>query len=131
MPFQTFNIYAANGSVIPVQPGLPSQSGGQVVTSEKNETGTNVTSTSGVEGGQIEGGVEGGQIGEASINITTQVQGGAPGAPNEAAHPGIYHGAFVYNRAVPYYIPPAQYNSHIVARHKEFLDSRGLSRVRK
>lgn len=112
-----------------MQPGAPSQSGGQVVTSGQNETGTTVTSTSGVEGGQTG---QTGQIeGQASINITTQVQGGVPGAPSEAAHPGIYHGEFVYNRAVPYYIPPAQYNVHIVARHKAFLDSRGLSRVRK
>ena len=109
-----------------MQPGALSQSGGQAVTSGKNETGTTVTSTSGVEGGQT------GQIGgQASFNITTQVQGGVPGAPSEAAHPGIYHGAFVYNREVPYYIPPAQYNAHIVARHKAFLDPRGLSRVRK
>ena len=111
-----------------MQPGVtPSQTGGQVVTSATNATGTNVTSTSGVEGGQT------GQLGgQAAINIaTTKVQGGVHGAPGEAAHPGIYHGAFVYNREVPYYIPPAQYNAHIVARHKEFLDSRGLSRVRK
>lgn len=109
-----------------MQPGVASQTGGQVVTSETNATGTTVPSTSGVEGGQT--GQTGGQ---SSINITTEVQGGVPGASSEAAHPGIYHGAFVYNRAVPYYIPPAQYNSQIVARHKEFLDSRGLSRVRK
>ena len=114
-----------------MQPGVPSQIGGQVVTSGTNETGTNVTSTSGMEGIQTGQTGQTGQIGGASINITTQVQGGVPEAPSEAAHPGIYHGAFVYNRAVPYYIPPAQYNSHIVARHKEFLDSRGLSRVRK
>lgn len=114
-----------------MQPGVPPQSGGQAVTSGKNETSTNVTSTSGVEGGQTGQTGQTGQIGGASINITTQVQGGVQGAPNEAAHPGIYHGAFVYNRKDPYYIPPAQYNSQIVSRHKEFLDSRGLSRVRK
>ena len=118
-----------------MQPGLTSQTGGQVVTSGKNATGPTVTNTSGVEGGQtVQTGQTGqtGQIGgEASINITTQVQGGVHGAPGQAAHPGIYHGAFVYNRAVPYYIPPAQYNGHIIARHREFLDPRGLSRVRK
>ena len=112
-----------------MQPGGPSQTGGQIVTSGTNETGSTVTSTSGVEGGQTG---QTSQIGgQASINITSKVQGGVQGAPSETAHPGIYHGAFVYNRAVPYYIPPAQYNAHIVARHKEFLDSRGLSRVRK
>lgn len=112
-----------------MQPGVASQTGGQVVTSETNATGATVPSTSGVEGGQT--GQTGQTGGQSSINITTEVQGGVPGASSEAAHPGIYHGAFVYNRAVPYYIPPAQYNSHIVARHKEFLDPRGLSRVRK
>lgn len=118
-----------------MQPGVTSQTGGQVVTSGTNATGTNLTSTSGVEGGQTG---QTGQIGQtgliggqASINISTQVQGGVFGAPGEAAHPGIYNGAFVYNRAVPYYIPPTQYNAHIVARHREFLDSRGLSRIRK
>lgn len=131
--FQTFNIYTGNGSVIPMQPGVTSQTGEQAVTSGSNVTGSTVTSTGATEGGQTVQTGQTGQIAQASINatVTAGVQGGVPGAPAEAAHPGIYHGAFVYNRAIPYFIPPAQYNSHIIARHKEFLDSRGLSRVRK
>ena len=115
-----------------MQPGVTPQTEGQVVIPGINATGATVTTTSGVQGSQTGQTVQTGQTGgEASLNITTQVQGGVQGAPSQAAHPGIYHGAFVYNRAVHYYIPPAHYNAHIVARHKEFLESRGLSRVRK
>ncbi|KAL9988893.1 hypothetical protein ACROYT_G003385 [Oculina patagonica] len=132
----TFNIYTGNGSVIPMQPGATSQN----ATSGSNETGT---TTGAVEEGQAgqtgatgqTGVTQTGQTGqtgsEASYNVSVTTGGnvGVPGAPVGAAHPGIYHGAFVYNREVPYYVPPANINSHIVARHKEFLDTRGLARV--
>lgn len=69
---------------------------------------------------------------ESTINTTIGIQMGAPGAPAEVSgHPGIYHGAFVYNRAIPYYIPPKTYNPHIIARNPAFLDARGFTRVSK
>lgn len=125
-----------------MQQGATSQTGGEAATSGSNATGT---TTSAVEGGQTGQTSQTGETGqtevtqtgqtgsEASYNasVTTGGQVGVPGASIGAGHPGIYHGAFVYNRAIPYYVPPANINSHIVARHKEFLDARGLARVRK
>lgn len=126
-----------------MQPGATSQTGAQSGTSGTNVTGT---ATGAEEGGAIGQISQAGQTGQteitqtgqtgsqASINAsvtTTGGQVGVPGAPIGAGHPGIYHGAFVYNREVPYFIPPASYNSHVISRHKEFLDPRGLSRVRK
>lgn len=131
-----------------MHPGETSQTGEQTGASGATAAGT-VTSAAG--GGQtVQTGQTGqtGQIGQtgysqtsqtgsaeasSNVSVTTGVQVGVtvPGSPVGVGHPGIYHGSFVYNRAVPYYVPPVNYNSHIIARHKEFLDARGLSRVRK
>ena len=119
MSFQTFNIFTANGSVIPIQPGAPGEQAG---TSETNAT---VTTTSGGEVETTTG--QAGISGEISTKIGAQTR--ISGAP--ARHPGIYHGAFVYNREIPYYIPPKTYNAHLISRNKEFLDPRGFARVSK
>lgn len=123
MSFQTFNIFTANGSVIPLQPGA---TGEQAGTSETNATGTTTTSGGAVETSKTTT-AQSGMI--SSLNATIGIQTRISGEP--AQHPGIYHGAFVYNRQIPYYIPPKTYNPHIIARNKEFLDTRGFARVSK
>lgn len=121
MSFQTFNIFTANGSVI--QPGATGEKAG---TSEANATESTTTGGGAVETSKTITGPAG-MIG--SINATIGLQTRISGEP--AQHPGIYHGAFVYNRQIPYYIPPKPYNPHIIARNKEFLDTRGFARVSK
>lgn len=133
--FQSFNIYTANGSVIPVEPVAAPQTTTQAGTSGVNRTETTLTSgaavgQTGTQGqtGQI---VTGQTELQSTYNATIGVQyGGTPGHPLPG-HPGIYHGAFVYNRAVPYYIPPKTDNPHEAATAKQFVDPRGLAKVSK
>lgn len=92
------------------------------------------TSLTGQTGQTSQVGQTSGQTEQTGVQVSynLSVTAGSHGVPSGiAAHPGIYHGAFVYNRAIPYYVPPVNYNSHVISRHKEFLDARGLSRVRK
>lgn len=114
-----------------------------------NATGTTTSGAEGLPTGQLGQTSQTGQISHAltgqtghavtgqtgmqtTINASVGWQVRRPGAQAGAAsHPGIFHGAFVYNRAIPYYIPPKAYNPHIAARHQEFLDPRGFARVSK
>ena len=121
MSFQTFNIFTANGSVIPLQPGA---TGEEVGTSEGNATTLTTTSGGAAETSKTITGQNISSI-NAKIGLLTRISG------EPAQHPGIYHGAFVYNRQIPYYIPPKTYNPHIIARNKEFVDTRGFARVSK
>lgn len=98
----------ANGSVIPQRLGVTSQTGVQI--------GANAT---------IAGGI-GGQTGSQTI-AAAGVQVGVTASSTT----GILHGVIMYNPAIPYYIPPANINVHVIATHKEFLDPRGLARVSK
>ncbi|CAH3033992.1 unnamed protein product, partial [Pocillopora meandrina] len=131
----TFNIYAANGSVIPLTPGSVSSSG--QTTSATGSIG--IGTASAVEGSQTsqinQTGLTGqtSQPGEGGVgaSISATITAGTQGATNSAAagHSGVFHGAYVYNREKPYYIPPPGDNSHIIARKMVYLDPRGLSRV--
>lgn len=109
-----------------MEPVAAPQTTTQAGTSGVNRTETTLTSEAAV--GQT--GTQG-QIGQTVTGQTIGVQyGGTPGHPLPG-HPGIYHGAFVYNRAVPYYIPPKTDNPHEAATAKQFVDPRGLAKVSK
>lgn len=133
--FKTFNIYAGNGTVIPVRPGGSSETGEETGAAAGKGTGqtgtTNVTGlTSGqtTSSGQTTGPSQAGESSTVNVSVTSQ-----PGIPNPpvSAHPGIYHGAFVYNREIPYYIPPLRYDPQVIARNSKFVDPRGFARVSK
>lgn len=133
--FQSFNIYTANGSVIPVEPVAASQTTTKAGTSGVNRTETTLTSGAAVgqtgPQGQTGQTITGQTEVQSTYNATIGVQyGGTPGHPLPG-HPGIYHGAFVYNRAVPYYVPPKTDNPHEAATAKQFVDPRGLAKVSK
>ena len=135
--FQTFNIYAANGSVIPLTPGSVSSSGQTTGTTGSIGIGT-ASAVAGSQTSQInQTGLTGqtSQPGEGGVggSISATITAGTQGATNAAAagHSGVFHGAYVYNREKPYYIPSPGENSHIIARKMVYLESRGLSRVRK
>ena len=121
-----------------MNPGATSQPGEQTGAAEVNATETTTGGAVGVQTGQTgltsqTGQTVTGQGGvESTYNATIGVQVGIPGQPEGLhRHPGITHGAFVYNSTTPYYIPPKTYNPHIVARDPDFLDQRGLARVSK
>ncbi|XP_029196202.2 LOW QUALITY PROTEIN: uncharacterized protein LOC114961605 [Acropora millepora] len=127
----TFNIYTGNATVIPVRPGGSSETGEETGGSAGTaQTGTtNVTgSTSGqnISSGQTTGTIQAGEIKMVNVSVTSR-----PGIPNPpvAKHPGIYQGAFVYNREIPYYIPPLSYDPQVIARNSKFVDPRGFARV--
>ncbi|XP_068731030.1 uncharacterized protein [Montipora capricornis] len=126
-----FNIYTGNGSVIPVKPAASSVTGEQIVTAEGKVTGqTGATGVAGQTSGQTTSGqTSTGQAGaSSSVDVSVTVQPGMP-SPPVSSQPGIYQGAYVYNRAIPYYIPPKSYDPQTIARNSKFLDSRGFARV--
>ena len=119
--------------MIPVRPGGSSETGEETGGSAGTaQTGTtNVTgSTSGqnISSGQTTGTIQAGEIKMVNVSVTSR-----PGIPNPpvAKHPGIYQGAFVYNREIPYYIPPLSYDPQVIARNSKFMDPRGFARVSK
>ena len=122
---QIFNIFTSNGTVMPMKPGKPLAPGQQA---QVPEIAGAAAGEEAAAGETIEVGAQTG----ANASVTAQVHVIYPGGMGTTkGHPGIYHGSFVYNRAIPYYIPPLTYNPHIIARNKEFLNKQGFARVSK
>ena len=116
-----------------MQPVTTTTTGGQTTTSGENFTETS-GQTSHINQTGYTSNLKGQSGISGAVNTTITVQTLKPPEPpgtHGTGHPGIYHGAYVYNRQIPYYIPPNTYNPHIIARHPMFLDPRGLARVSK
>lgn len=117
-----------------MQPGTTTTTGGQTATSGESSTETSGQTSQLVEQTGYTSNVKGQSGIGGAVNTTITVQTSklpSPPGMQGKGHPGIYHGAYVYNREIPYYIPPKTYNPHIIARHPMFLDPRGLARVSK
>ena len=115
--FQIFNIYTANGSVIPLQAGATSQTG--VQTSAAAGTGAGGWSGQAWQGGLT------------TVNATTgAIQGGVSGTSMAGAGESVSASLQMYLQH-RYAIAPAGQDPFVFARQNYFLDRRGFARVRK